>query len=327
MRIVKADAKYIDQSAFTPYECIERAGRTCYKSENNIADGSAVKFVGAMIRNNHTAMLEHSHMYMLVTASKLTAIYSEANAEDILRFMYITYTDDNKAYISGNCRAWVEMLKEEKLAVANSNLLLEMKVALAKKYPEMFIVADEMKDLPVDGVEVLSRDEFISSVKENIPDPFMAEQAFLKHLVHTVVFTCDRGVTHEFVRHRIASFAQESTRYCNYSQDKFSNEIAVIDPCFWEKDSDEYKLWKEGCEATEKVYFELLEKGATAQQARDVLPTSLKTEIVITATESEWQHIINLRLHGTTGSPHPQIVEVMEIAMPELVKASEGRLK
>ena len=87
------------------------------------------------------------------------------------------------------------------------------------------------------------------------------------------------------------------------------------------------KLWKIACDFAESKYFDLLLSGATAQEARNVLPNSLKTELIITATEDEWQHIINLRYHGTTGKPHPQMYEVMEIAYPQLVEKSCGRLK
>ena len=149
-----------------------------------------------------------------------------------------------------------------------------------------------------------------------------------KHLTHTVVFTCDRGVSHEFVRHRPCSFAQESTRYCNYSHDKFGNEITVIEPCYWAdgKNPGMFAKWKEACEAAEKAYFEMTADGAAPQEARSILPNSLKTELVMTATEDEWQHIVNLRHHGTTGSPHPQMKEVMAIAMPLLAEASDGRI-
>ncbi|MBO5435910.1 FAD-dependent thymidylate synthase [bacterium] len=173
---------------------------------------------------------------------------------------------------------------------------------------------------------MISRDELIE-LANNVYKKDAAINVIKTHIVHTIVFTCDRGVTHEFVRHRPASFAQESTRYCNYSYDKFGKEITVIKPCFWDDDSKQMKLWKKACDAAESAYFDLLISGATPQQARDVLPTSVKTELVITANEHEWQHIINLRYHGTTGAPHPQMVECMTIAVPFLFKESDNRLK
>ena len=196
--------------------------------------------------------------------------------------------------------------------------------ALHEKYPEVFTEENGWETNV--GDEILDRNEFVKFVSERFPED-ERDAIFRKHLTHTVVFTCDRGVSHEFVRHRPCSFAQESTRYCNYSQDKFGNEITVIEPCYWpDHDSPQYKLWKSACESAESSYFELLGGGATAQEARSVLPNSLKTELVITATEQEWQHIANLRYHGTTGAPHPQMKEVMGIAMPLLAEASDGRI-
>lgn len=165
--------------------------------------------------------------------------------------------------------------------------------------------------------------------------------AMLEHAGMTVVFTVDRGISHELVRHRIASFAQESTRYCNYSKDKFGNEITVVEPVFFKDISEDakqtvrevmdgepvgrsemfedgisdviqqYANWYSSCRKAEKNYFRMLKNGATSEQARDILPTSLKTEIVVTANFREWRHIFDLRAAGITGKPHPQMREVM----------------
>lgn len=134
--------------------------------------------------------------------------------------------------------------------------------------------------------------------------------AMLEHYSISVKFICDRGVSHEIVRHRIASFAQESTRYCNYSQDKFGKEITVIRPMFFEEGSIKYLAWKDACERCEEDYFVLINNGAQPQEARSVLPNSLKTEIVVTMNLREWIHFFNLRAIGTTGAPHPQMVQV-----------------
>ena len=116
--------------------------------------------------------------------------------------------------------------------------------------------------------------------------------------------------SHELVRHRIASFSQESTRYCNYSRDGFGNEVTFIRPCFYNKGSEQYLLWQSECESAERKYFELLIVGSTPQEARSVLPNSLKTEVVMTANLREWRHFFKLRALGTTGKPHPQMLEV-----------------
>jgi thymidylate synthase (FAD) len=121
-----------------------------------------------------------------------------------------------------------------------------------------------------------------------------------------VKFTVDRGVSHEMVRHRIASFAQESTRYCNYGSGKFGKEITVIEPIGL--DDRQIEMWKSACSWAEHVYLSLLEVGLSPQMARSVLPNSLKTEIIITANPREWRHILKLR---AAEAAHPQMREVM----------------
>lgn len=143
-------------------------------------------------------------------------------------------------------------------------------------------------------------------------------EAMLEHTGMTVIFTVDRGVSHEIVRHRLASFAQESTRYCNYSKGKFGNEITVIKPFYLDERSVEYGEWEKAMKATEKSYLNLLSLDCTPQEARAVLPNSLKTELAVTANMREWRHILKLRAAGTTGAPHPQMAEVMVPLLKEL---------
>lgn len=139
-------------------------------------------------------------------------------------------------------------------------------------------------------------------------------EAILEHGFISLVFTCDRGVTHEMVRHRLFSFCQESTRYCNYSQDKFGNEITVIKPLFFEEGSEMYHNWLKACSFAEGTYFSLLSSGASPQEARSVLPNSLKTTIVVSGNPREWRHFFNLRKFGRTGAPHPQMKQVADMA-------------
>lgn len=165
-------------------------------------------------------------------------------------------------------------------------------------------------------------------------------ESVLEHVNMRVKFIVDRGVSHELVRHRLASFTQESTRYCNYSQDKFGNEITVIKPCFFKPnmyevtsisgtnyievdrgaslETKKYSLWYNACAMAERRYFFLLSEGCTPQEARTVLPNSLKTEVMMTANLREWRHILDLRAAGTTGKPHPQMLEVMVPLLNEL---------
>ena len=157
----------------------------------------------------------------------------------------------------------------------------------------------------------------------------------LEHEKLSVHIVCNRGVTHELVRHRIASYSQESTRYCDYSgghvtyiipnhllndidEGEFdeSNNINLLQT-FVKPDASKEKMfgigtWLQDKYENEKTYKELRAAGWAPQEARDSLPIALKTEIVITANLREWRHIFNLRAVGTTGKPHPQMVEVME---------------
>lgn len=143
----------------------------------------------------------------------------------------------------------------------------------------------------------------------------MGHLSVIEHFAITVRFICDRGVTHELVRHRLASYSQESTRYANYSKDKFGSEIAVIKPLFWDEDSAQYRLWFRAMEQAERIYMELLESGAKPEQARSVLPNSLKTEIVMTCNLRQWRHVFELRCFRAA---HPQIREIMLPLLEEL---------
>lgn len=140
-------------------------------------------------------------------------------------------------------------------------------------------------------------------------------ESVIEHSFCTVKFICDRGVTHELVRHRLASYSQESTRYANYSMDRFGSEITVIKPCFFEEGSLEYEVWKRAMEQAEKAYMELLQLGARPEEARSVLPNSLKAEIVVSANFREWRHIFKLRCSKRA---HPQIREIMIPLLNEL---------
>lgn len=135
-------------------------------------------------------------------------------------------------------------------------------------------------------------------------------EAMLEHSSLSIKFICDRGVSHELVRHRLASFAQESTRYCNYSKDKFGNELTFIRPCFLESGTDPYIYWENAMSDVEMYYFAMLGGGCTPQEARSVLPNSIKTEVVMTANYREWRHFFWLRAARKTGPAHPQMEEL-----------------
>lgn len=140
-------------------------------------------------------------------------------------------------------------------------------------------------------------------------------EAVLEHCSFTVKFICDRGVSHEIVRHRLASYCQESTRYCNYSKGDFDSQITVIAPCYLNKGTFAYDEWEKACKRSEEAYFNLLNWGLSPQEARAVLPNSLKTEVVMTANVREWRHFLKLRC---SKAAHPQMREVATRLLKEL---------
>ncbi len=149
-------------------------------------------------------------------------------------------------------------------------------------------------------------------------------ESVIEHEAVTVRVICDRGVTHELVRHRIASYSQESTRYCNYAGEKFGSQITVIDLASGfsydlsdENDCAKYKVWTTAMENAEKSYFRMLELGATPQEARSVLPNSLKTEIMVTMNLRSWRNFFRLRCDSHA---HPQMKEVADTALKEFKK-------
>ena len=152
-----------------------------------------------------------------------------------------------------------------------------------------------------DKIKEGSAEEFIQNVIKR------GHEAVIEHGVLTAKFICDRGVTHEIVRHRLASYCQESTRYCNYSTTKFGSEITVIQPLYLEPGSKVWNIWELAMKGAEAAYFGLLNEGLSPQEARAVLPNSLKTEIVMTANLREWRHFCKLR---ASKAAHPQMREV-----------------
>ena len=156
-----------------------------------------------------------------------------------------------------------------------------------------------------------SAQEFIQKILDR------GHESVIEHMHITVRVICDRGVSHEIVRHRLASYSQESTRYCNYSKDKFGNEITVIKPCFWNETDPQYITWANAMRSAELAYFDLLNSGATPQEARSVLPNSLKTEIVMTMNFREWRHFFRQRC---SKAAHPQMREVANMLFNEFHK-------
>lgn len=265
------------------YKQIERAGRVCYKSEDKISEGTAKAFVDRMIASGHGAMLEHGTVYLEIPDYGV----SRLKFEKYMRNPYSTSisSDVDSSYITTNLRVLVEN--------------------------------GWLNDLE-----------------------YQCEPTEYHEKRITVKFVCDRGVSHEFVRHRVFSFAQESTRYCNYSKGKFGYQLTCIIPSWLGLEEGSYSLedveekydkcliidrCKNAEEASfvralchaEREYFDLLELNWKAQQARDVLPNSLKTELVVTGTIKQWEGFFKLR---DASSAHPQAYELAHPLHEEFIK-------
>ena len=249
------------------FQKIELCGRVCYKSEDKITDSSALNFVKRICVNHHGSVLEHYAFLFRVSESYYDVLYS-------LRLPFFAMTKISSPLISFNLRAFLQCAEDEKYEEA----LLPFERELAKAYPDLF----QMPEKPSS-----EHPERIMDFSELNAE----EMAFHRRV--TIKLITDRGVTHELVRHRLASFSQESTRYCNYGKDKFGNEITLIRPS--ELTDETYPIWEAAMKEAEKSYFQMLEKGASPQIARSVLPNSLKTELVITADLKEWKLIFDLR--------------------------------
>ncbi len=146
-----------------------------------------------------------------------------------------------------------------------------------------------------------SAEKFIANIIKS------GHESVIEHVSVTFKIICDRGVSHEIVRHRLASYSQMSTRYCDYSGEKFGGELSFIKPCFWAEDDENFQLWKSAMQQLEKIYLTMRKNGARPEQARSILPNSLATEIFMTANLREWRHFLKLR---TAPRAHPQMRQV-----------------
>ena len=273
MRLIKPSVEIIRQEKYDllhVFKFIELAGRTCYKSENKITEDSASEFVNRMIKSGHGAMLEHGTVYL--------KLY---NDESGINRQVISYKYESNPY--------------SKVNYYNSNIYITT------------------------NYRVIIENNWYKHLKYIIaPTEFHIRRT-------TVKFICDRGVSHEFVRHRVFSFAQESTRYCNYTKDKFNNELTFIIPC-WIKDlekgnyyayceyhhskNDASKRWFDSCMSSEFVYTNLIEEGWKPQEARTILPNSLKTELIMTGFNDDWENFFKLRC---APNAHPQAKELADM--------------
>lgn len=313
MKLIKPSFEIWDQPAGLEgvYKQIERVGRVCYKSEDKITEDSAKPFVDRIIKSGHGAMLEHGTVYL-----KLIGVFLNPTDCDVKYGNYVVshYADNKYSKI---------VIKHDERWKSN-----------------VYITTD---------YRVLVENDWLDDLK------YICEPTEYHEKGITVHFVCDRGVSHEFVKHRVMSFAQESTRYCNYSKDKFGNELTFIIPCWLDIISEADEIHIDGNEGdfcypediytskflhalryAERAYLDLLQQWDkripdrryrsgfknnpwTPQQARAVLPNSLKTELVVTGFTSDWNHFFDLRARGTTGAPHPQAKELAEPLMKEFI--------
>lgn len=281
MRIIKSTFEILHQGSGIKglYQHIEKVGRTCYKSEDKITEDSAKGFVDRLIKSGHGAMLEHGTVFLEMPLISLDYEYAILKNNPYTRVQtHLNQTEiDTTAYITTNLRVLVENFN-------NWEELLSLYMV----------------------------------------DP---SSNHLRRLC--VKFICDRGVSHELVRHRVMSFAQESTRYCNYSKDKFQGLTFIeptwlpnlayqeIDSMAWVnkvRDVDSEALFDPkvsflySCAIAEILYLHLIESGKKPQEARQVLPNALKTEIVVTGFAKDWDHLFGLRC---AKDAHPDIRDLM----------------
>lgn len=286
------------------YKQIERVGRVCYKSEDKITEDSAKSFVDRMIKSSHGAMLEHGTVYLTIPGEHdpdewgRTAPFLNYKGE-------YTYNKYSKIVY--------EHYKQEPVGTQ----------------------ADFCTSIP------RSRRHITTNFRVLVENGWLGDLQYICEPTEfhekriTVHFVCDRGVSHEFVRHRVMSFAQESTRYCNYSKDKFNNELTFIQPCWLNderlklygsyhtviRDKSPESIFIASLNNAEKDYIDLIDLGWKPQEARAVLPNSLKTELIVTGFVSDWNHFFRLRSRiAETGKPHPQAQELADPLMDEFVK-------
>ena len=279
MKLIKSSYKIIPQEAGLEgiYKAIEMAGRTCYKSEDKITDTSAKEFVDRMIASGHNAMLEFGTIYLKCPISVYYVECGEVEETDNPLDSYL----DN-AYSKG-----IEVWNQDKSKKGYCYITTNLRVLVENNW---------LEDL-----------QYICEPTE-----------YHEKRVH-VKFITDRGISHELVRHRVFSFAQESTRYCNYSKDKFGNELTFIIPSWFSEEKQanislKYSdligennaelLCKQFLCNSEITYNKLLEEGWKPQEARAVLPNSLKTELVVTGFISDWKHFFELR---DSSNAHPDM--------------------
>lgn len=283
MKIIKPSVEFFGEVP-TDYEntlrFIETAGRTCYKSEDKITETSAEGFVKKLIKAGHLAMVEHSNFVVRTDFYENTL---PTHVSEYALGKYLTvFCKGTFVYVGGNLTAWANHIGMKNMYVDNVFLPFLL------SYGELFDLQNVCVAAPI--WKPCPRNEIPAALHR-----------------YSAKFICDRGVSHELVRHRPCSFAQESTRYVNYG----GKDMEFIEPAGFDSWTDSQKsVFKASVLQDSLAYNYLLDTGLSPQQARAVLPNSLKTEIIVTADAAEWAHIKKLRTHP---SAHPDMVRVMNM--------------
>lgn len=306
MNLVDSRVTPIPYTVENVYDHIERCGRTCYHSIDGIKKDSAYPFVANLISRRHFSVLEHAsfafevdhelYKYLqglnFVCAGDMQrGIYSEpvSMGAQSLNFTHVNVGGVNRYLVSGNIRSLNTVR-----CTALSN--------------EMARASIPVYTAPKSDTGRFSKCSFVSNVWGLTG---LTREEIMAHVYFTYCIETDRGVTHELVRHRKMSFSQESTRYCNYSTDKFGNSLTFVKPHGY--DSWNFSMKENFVDlltSSERNYMGMLSSGATPQQARAVLPNSIKTTVVASTNVMGWMHFLNVRYFGATGAPHPDMKEV-----------------
>jgi thymidylate synthase (FAD) len=269
---------------------IEKAGRTCYRSEHKIHDDSALKFVKNIIKSKHYSVLEHG---ILCFAFKDTSIRYFLSKQK-----FINQTDD---YVSGNYRAWLELISSQ------DNIFIDaIKESLSKINPDLF------EKNPEGHLFKTSPDYYLEHIPEAEISSLPKEERLMHQYVSVKIIT-DRAMSHEIVRHRNnLAISQESQRYVNYNKKELQFIIQV--------DIKEFMVrqqWIHLLMTASETYKSMLKMGVKPEIARSVLPNATKTELILTASVSEWNHIFNLRC---SAAAHPQIRALMTNLKKQFIK-------
>lgn len=316
--------KLIESSVFEitandPLHAIEKAGRTCYKSEKSKNKQSSLGFVKRLIKNKHFAMLEHGEVTFKVVG---------INVDELIYLPYVRsygYDGDKTNYKSMYLItvSLSHLYNPVYSGTALINLLRSMYESYLKDSTIEYTEPDQSGYIHL----IENESNLIMAVGELAAymncDPY---QIWATIRSRSFKFICDRGVSHELVRHR-CSFAQESTRYCNYSLAKFDNEITFIIPSTFDSwDNYAKDIFHQSLTAAEIAYMRLLDSGLKPEQARSVLPNAVKTEVVMTAPIYQWYHFFDIRSKGVTGPPHPDMKKVADEAH-QIFEAREDSIK